>query len=81
MQVTVWTTKSCVQCDSTKKQLTKLGVRFDELALEQHPEMLEQFKELGHLSAPIVQAGESIWSGFRFDKIQALAKRLNLENR
>lgn len=81
MQVTVWTTKTCVQCESTKKQLSKLGVRFDELALEQHPEMLEQFKALGHLSAPIVQAGDQTWSGFRFDKIQALAKKLNLESR
>lgn len=61
--------------------MTKLGIRFDELALEQHPEMLEQFKELGYQSAPIVQAGESIWSGFRFDRIQALAKKLNLENK
>lgn len=79
--MTIWTTKACVQCESTKKQLNKLGVRFDELALEQHSEMLEMFKEAGHLSAPIVQAGDQTWSGFRFDKIQALAKRLNLENR
>ena len=81
MQITLWTTKSCVQCESTKKQMNKLGIRYDELALEQHPDRLEDFKALGHLSAPIVQAGDQTWSGFRFDKIQALAKKLNLESR
>jgi len=81
MQVTVFTTKACVQCESTKRQFNKLGVRYDELALEQHPELAENFRALGYTSAPIVQAGEQTWSGFRFDKIQALAKRLNLENR
>lgn len=81
MQISVYTTKNCPQCESTKKLFTKLGVRFDELALEQHPLLVEMFKEAGHLSAPIVQAGEQTWSGFRFEKIQALAKRLNLENK
>lgn len=81
MQVSIFTTKSCAQCESTKRQFNKLGIRYDELALEQHPEMLDQFKALGHLTAPIVQAGDQTWSGFRFDKIQALAKKLNLESR
>lgn len=78
-KVTVWTTTNCAQCMSTKKQFDKLGIRYDELALEQHPERLAEFKEAGHLTAPIVQVDETTWSGFRFEKIQALAKRLNLE--
>lgn len=78
-KVTVWTTTNCPQCMSTKKMFDKLGVRYDELALEQHPDRLDEFKEAGHLTAPIVQVDETTWSGFRFDRIQALAKRLNLE--
>ena len=78
-KVTVWTTSNCVQCMSTKKQFDKLGIRYDELALEQHPDRLAEFKDAGHLTAPIVQVDGTTWSGLRFDKIQALAQRLNLE--
>ena len=56
--------------------MTKLGIRFDEMALEQHPEQLEAFKEAGYQQAPIVVADGQVWSGFRYDKIQALAHRL-----
>lgn len=81
MQISVFTTRACVQCESTKRLMTKLGIRFDEMALEQHPEQLEAFKEAGHLQAPIVLADGQVWSGFRYDKIQSLAHRLFGENR
>ena len=76
MQITVYTTKSCMQCEMTKKQMTKLGIRFDEIALEQHPELVERFKEVGLLSAPIVVTDTKKWSGFRLDKIRSLANHL-----
>lgn len=76
MKVTVWTTQSCVQCEQTKKQMTKLGIRYDEMALENHPERLEDFKAKGFLAAPIIQAGDATWTGFRLDKIKSLANKL-----
>ena len=76
MLVTVWTKSACPQCDMTKKQLTKNGIVFDEMSLEQHPEMLEQFKALGLLSAPIVVTDIKKWSGFRLEKINSLARYL-----
>lgn len=81
MKVTVWTTQSCVQCEQTKKQMTKLGIRYDEMALENHPERLEDFKAKGFLAAPIIQAGDSTWTGFRLDKIKGLANKLFGENK
>jgi glutaredoxin-like protein NrdH len=81
MKVTVWTTQSCVQCEQTKKQMTKLGIRYDEMALENHPERLEDFKQKGFLQAPIIQAGDSTWTGFRIDKIKGLANKLFGENK
>jgi glutaredoxin-like protein NrdH len=76
MQITVYTTKNCAQCMMTKKQFDKLGIRYDEIALEQHPELVERFKEIGLLSAPIVVTDVKRWSGFRLDKIRSLANHL-----
>lgn len=81
MRVTVWTTTNCVQCMQTKKQFDKLGIRYDEMALEQHPEKLDEFKERGFMAAPIVEADNRIWSGFRLDKIQSLGNKLFGENK
>ncbi len=76
MQIQIWTTTNCVQCMQTKKQFDKLGIRYDEMALEQHPEKLEEFKAQGYLAAPIVVTDRKTWTGFRLDKIKSLANHL-----
>lgn len=76
MKVTVWTKSSCVQCDQTKKQFDKLGIRYEEQSLEDNPLVLEGFKAQGLLAAPIVTTDSKSWSGFRLDKIQSLARHL-----
>jgi len=76
MKITVWTTSDCVQCTMTKKQMDKYGIRYDEMALEQHPEKLQEFRDAGHLSAPIVTTDTKVWTGFRLDKIKSLATHL-----
>ncbi len=80
MQITVWTTQNCVQCMTTKRQFDKLGIRYDEMALEQHPEKLEEFKKQGFMQAPIVVTDIKAWSGFRLDKIKSLANYLFSES-
>jgi glutaredoxin-like protein NrdH len=76
MQITVYTTSNCAQCRMTKKLFDKLGIRYDEIALEQHPELVEKFKEIGLMSAPIVVTDIKRWSGFRLEKIKSLANYL-----
>jgi glutaredoxin len=65
----------------TKRQFDRLGIRYEEQLLENHPEELEAFKAKGLLQAPIVTTDIKIWSGFRMDKIQSLSTYLNSENR
>jgi glutaredoxin-like protein NrdH len=60
----------------TKKQMTKLGIVFEEQNLEENPLVLEGFKAQGLLSAPIVTTDTKAWSGFRLDKIQSLDRYL-----
>lgn len=76
MQITVFTTPNCVQCQATKRQFDRLGIRYYEVALEKHPELIGQFKEQGHTQAPIVVTDTKVWSGFRLDKIKSLAHHL-----
>jgi glutaredoxin-like protein NrdH len=81
MQISVYTTSNCMACEMTKKQMTKYGIRYDEIALEQHPELVERFREIGLMSAPIVVTDTKKWSGFRLDKIKSLARYLSGESR
>ncbi len=76
MKITVWTTPSCVQCMQTKKQFERKGIEYEEKSLLDNPEKTQEFKEHGLLSAPIVEAGNKIWSGFRLDKIQSVENLL-----
>ena len=77
MQVTVYTTPNCPQCMTTKRMMDKKGIRYEEVALQDNPEKLEEFKEQGFTSAPIVTTDIKVWSGFRFEKIESLAQYLH----
>ena len=77
--VVIYTTPNCPQCMMTARKMDSLGIIYDKVDLTQHPELTEQFKALGHMSAPIVVTDRKTWSGFRLDKIQSLAKFLNLQ--
>ena len=43
MNVIVWSKPNCVQCDATKRYLTKHEVPYD--AREMTPDMIEEFKD------------------------------------
>ena len=70
--VVVYTLPACVQCDSTKRVLTKKEIPFNEVDLSQDPAALAMVRELGYSAAPVVVAGDEHWSGFRPDKLSTL---------
>lgn len=74
LEVTVYSMQQCVQCDATTRALARHGVAYREVAIETLPDAeVERFKERGLRSAPIVSVGDEAWSGFRPDRIKALA--------
>lgn len=73
MSVKVYTLPSCVQCDSTKRMLSRNEIDFEEIDMSQDPIALEMVKTLGYSAAPVVVAGADHWSGFRMDRIQSLS--------
>lgn len=74
MQVTVYSTPSCVQCTATYRALDRQGIAYEIVDLTQDAAALEKVKALGYSQAPVVFAGDDHWSGFRPDKIGNLAK-------
>lgn len=74
VQVSVYTTPGCVQCDATKRALNKYGIPFSEIDLNADEEARGSLTEAGWRRAPVVETSQGeMWSGFRPDKIRALA--------
>ena len=71
--VTVYTKPACVQCNATYKALDKAGVAYDVVDIRVDDEARDYVMALGYLQAPVVVVGTEHWSGFRPDRIKALA--------
>lgn len=71
--VTLYTKSFCPACKSTKDLLQKLNVEFVEINIEEDPKILDFLKSQNFSSAPVVFTNDDSWSGFKPDKIRALA--------
>lgn len=74
--VSVYTTgPDCMRCVLTKRVLTEKGVRFLEVDIRSNDAAREYVvDDLGYTEAPVVVVtDEDHWSGFRPDKLDALA--------
>lgn len=74
MNVTVYTKPACVQCNATYRALDKKGIAYQSVDVTQDPEALERLKAMGYMQAPVVVTDADHWSGFRPDKIAAIAE-------
>lgn len=77
ISVNVYTKPNCQPCKATKRSLVKLGLSFNELIIESHPDKVAYMKSRGHMSAPFVEVifnGEVVdeWSGFQPDKLNSV---------
>ena len=73
MDISVYSKPLCVQCDATKRALNKAGLPYDVIDITEDADALEAVKALGYVQAPVVVTGGDHWSGFRPDKVKALA--------
>ncbi|MEG9247839.1 glutaredoxin-like protein NrdH [Arthrobacter sp. Soc17.1.1.1] len=73
MTVTVYTKPACVQCNATYRALDKKGIAYQSVDISQDPTALERVRSMGYMQAPVVITDNDHWSGFRPDKISALA--------
>lgn len=71
--ITVYTKPACVQCHATYKALDKQGLDYQVIDISTDDTARDYVMALGYLQAPVVVAGSEHWSGFRPDRIKALA--------
>lgn len=71
--IIVYSKPSCVQCTATYRALDKLGLAYEVVDLADNQEALDRLLALGHQQAPVVWADGEYWTGFRPDRIKALA--------
>lgn len=71
--VTVYSKNNCMQCNMTKKELDKLGVKFREINLDERPEFIDHVRNMGFASAPVIEAPIGSWAGFQPAKLRQLA--------
>ena len=74
MSITVFSKPNCVQCDATYRALKKNGLEYTVVDITEDAEALQNVKALGYVQAPVVFADGDHWSGFRPDRIKALAR-------
>ncbi|MBO0901737.1 glutaredoxin-like protein NrdH [Cellulomonas sp. zg-ZUI222] len=76
MTITVYSKPACVQCTATYRALDKLGHEYTVVDISEDADARDYVMSLGHLQAPVVVAGGENWSGYRPDRIKALADKL-----
>src|SRR5690606_39660771 len=76
MTITVYSKPACVQCNATYRALDKAGYEYTIVDISQDEGARDEVMAMGYLQAPVVVAGDEHWSGFRPDRIAALASRM-----
>jgi len=71
--LTVFTLPDCAQCAMAKRALDDVGLPYVLVDLAANEEAVETVQRLGYSLAPVVVVGAASWSGFRPDKIRAVA--------
>jgi glutaredoxin-like protein NrdH len=72
-QITVYTKPACVQCNAVFRALDKAGIEYRKVDISTDSEAREYVMALGYLQAPVVVTPTAHWSGFRPDRLSALA--------
>lgn len=76
MKVTIFSKAHCANCDATKRRLTRFGIKYVEVMMDENESVLAEVMARGHAQAPVVTVedakGELVaeWSGLRPDLIK-----------
>lgn len=76
-EITLYSKASCPPCMATKHWMTKEGVEFNVVMVDQDPEALSYVKSLGYSATPVVvrKVDDEVvdhWTGFSEKKIKTL---------
>lgn len=71
-KITLFSKNNCMQCKMTKKLLDKEGANYQEINIDEQPDMVDYVKSLGFTFAPVIKAGDISFSGFQPSKLKEI---------
>lgn len=71
--IKVYTNDNCQPCRMTKNLLTRLSIPYEEISARKTQGVISYLYDLGFSHFPVVMTETDSWSGYRPDKIKALA--------
>ena len=77
MSIIIYSEPDCVQCNATYRAFDKQGITYQVIDLTEDSQALNHVKSLGYQQVPVIITGDDHWSGFRPDKISALAQAVS----
>jgi glutaredoxin-like protein NrdH len=72
-QITVYTKPACVACKATFRALNNAGIAYQVIDITEDAAARDHIMSLGYQQAPVVVTSDTHWSGFRPDRLTALA--------
>lgn len=75
MTVTVYSKDHCQQCKGVKRWLKSNGIAFNEINVSEQPEYIQEVKDLGFTSLPVVKSEDLVFSGLDIPKLNELKSR------
>lgn len=75
MTVTVYSKDKCQQCKGVKRWLKSNGIAFNEINVSEQPEYIQEVKNLGFTSLPVVKSDDLVFSGLDIPKLNELKSR------
>lgn len=75
MTVTVYSKDKCQQCKGVKRWLKSNGIAFNEINVSEQPEYIQEVKDLGFTSLPVVKSEDLVFSGLDIPKLNELKAR------
>lgn len=75
MKVTIYSRVGCAPCISLKRYLTTKGIKYEELSLDDKPELADKImKQFGYMIVPITVIGDEVVAGLNFARLSSLLK-------
>lgn len=71
--VSIYSKPGCQPCKRTKAAFDKRGIAYTERDVTVDEAALARVQELGYMSMPVVEAGDTHWSGYQPDLINDVA--------
>jgi len=74
--ITIYSKDNCNNCYILKNDLVRYGINFEEINLNESPEYIDDLKEMGFRSLPVIKYGENWDSGYNktiIDKVSTFA--------